>query len=171
MRKIILSLAVSLDGYIEGPNGEYDWCFTDQDYGISDFMKRIDTVFMGRKSYELILKMDDIGIEGFSKLKKYVFSTTLEKGGIGVTIIKNNVRAETERIKNAEGKDIWLFGGAGLTASLLNLGLVDELSTCRSSHSTRTGNSVIPGYTRQDKFKADRYKKLFHGPCFSHLLN
>lgn len=40
MRKILLNLAVTLDGYIEGPNGEYDWCFTDQDYGMSDFFKR-----------------------------------------------------------------------------------------------------------------------------------
>lgn len=39
MRKVILGLAVSLDGFIEGPNGEYDWCFTDQDYGMKDFMK------------------------------------------------------------------------------------------------------------------------------------
>lgn len=53
MRKIILNLAVSLDGFIEGPNGEYDWCFTDQDYGFTDFMKRIDTIFYGRKSWEL----------------------------------------------------------------------------------------------------------------------
>ncbi|MDZ4681699.1 MAG: hypothetical protein SH848_16240 [Saprospiraceae bacterium] len=37
MCKIILNLAVSLDGYIEGPNGEYDWCFTDQDYGVKDY--------------------------------------------------------------------------------------------------------------------------------------
>jgi dihydrofolate reductase len=128
MRKLLLGLAVSLDSFIEGPNGEYDWCFTDQDYGITELMKRMDTVFMGRKTYELTLKMEDVGIEGFSKLKNYVFSTTLEKVSNGVTLINNNVRDEVERIKNEEGKDIWLFGGAGLTASLLNLGLVDELS-------------------------------------------
>lgn len=53
MRKVVLQLAVSLKGYIEGPNGEYDWCFVDQDYGMSDFFKRIDAVFMRRKLYEL----------------------------------------------------------------------------------------------------------------------
>jgi len=52
MRKIILNLAVSLDGFIEGPNGEIDWCFTDQDYGMTDFLNRIDTIFFGRKSYK-----------------------------------------------------------------------------------------------------------------------
>jgi dihydrofolate reductase len=128
MRKIILGLAVSLDSFIEGPNGEYDWCFTDQDYGITELLKRIDTVFMGRKTYELTLKMDDIGIEGFSKLKNYVFSTTLEKIGNGVILINNHVKDAVEKIKNEVGKDIWLFGGAGLTTSLINLGLVDELS-------------------------------------------
>ncbi len=128
MRKVILSLAVSLDNFIEGPNGEYDWCFTDQDYGINDFMNRVDTVFMGRKTYELTLKMSDIGIDGFSKLKNYVFSTTLEKVKEGDSLIRQNIKSEVEQIKNGKGKDIWLFGGAGLTDSLINLGLVDELS-------------------------------------------
>ena len=68
MRKVILALAVSLDGYIEGPNGEYDWCFTDQDYGLSDFFKRIDAVFIGRKTYELTLNMGDNVSSGFHKL-------------------------------------------------------------------------------------------------------
>ena len=67
MRKIILGLAVSLDGYIEGPNGEFDWCFTDQDYGMSEFFKRIDTVFMGRKSYELTQSMGEAATAGFPK--------------------------------------------------------------------------------------------------------
>jgi dihydrofolate reductase len=127
MKKVILALAVSLDGFIEGPNGEYDRCFTDQDYGITELVKQMDTVFMGRKTYELTLKMNDIGIEGFSKLKNYVFSTTLEEVSDGAILIKKNSRAEVERIKNEEGKNIWLFGGAGLTASLINQGLVDEL--------------------------------------------
>jgi dihydrofolate reductase len=63
MRKVILGLAVSLDGYIEGPNGEIDWCFTDRDYGMGEFFKRIDAVFMGRKSYELAQKMNTDGNE------------------------------------------------------------------------------------------------------------
>ena len=58
MRKLILSLAVSLDGYIEGPNGEYDWCFMDQDYGMAEFMNRVDAVFVGRKTYEMSLGLE-----------------------------------------------------------------------------------------------------------------
>ena len=127
MRKVILGVAVSLDGFIEGPNGEYDWCLTDQDYGFSDFFKRVDTIFVGRKTYEMSLGMEG-GDAGFPKFKEYIFSTTLDKVKEGATLIKDNIKNELEKIKKYKGKDIWLFGGAGLTTSLMNLGLVDELS-------------------------------------------
>lgn len=127
MRKIILGLAVSLDGYIEGPNGEYDWCFTDQDYGLSNFFKRVDTAFIGRKTYEMSLAMGE-GAAGFPKLQECVFSTTLDKVKEGAILIKDDIKREVQKIKNEAGKGIWLFGGAGLTSSLMNFGLVDELS-------------------------------------------
>lgn len=129
MRKIILGLAVSLDGFIEGPKGEYDWCFTDQDYGLNDFFKRVDAVFMGRKSYELTQQMHSEGqdIPGMPKMTEYVFSTTLKKAKEGVHIINGDIVNKINDIKNSEGKDIWLFGGAELTASLMNEHLVDEI--------------------------------------------
>ena len=127
MRKIILQLAVSLDNYIEGPNGEYDWCLTDQDYGMADFFKRIDSVFYGRKSYELVLSMGEDAMPGFPKLKEYVFSKTLQDVRPGAILLKKDIEEEVKRIKEAPGKDIWLFGGASLTASMLNLGFVDEI--------------------------------------------
>lgn len=126
MRKIILGLAVSLDGFIEGPNGEYDWCFTDQDYGLKEFFKRIDRIFVGRKSYEMSLGMEG-GITGFPKFKEYVFSNTLQTVKEGAIIVKGDILPEVMKIKNEPGKDIWLFGGADLTTTLMNLGLVDEI--------------------------------------------
>jgi dihydrofolate reductase len=132
MRKIILQLAVSLDGFIEGPNGEYDWCFTDQDYGMSAFFKRIDSVFYGRKSYELAQSMADSmeggAIPGMPELQEYVFSNTLTEVKPGAMLINKDIAAAVKRIKSEPGKDIWLFGGASLTTSLMNLGLVDEIS-------------------------------------------
>jgi dihydrofolate reductase len=125
MRKVVLALAVSVDGYIEGPNGEYDWCFTDQDYGMSSFVNRIDTLFIGRKTYEMSVAMEGGG--GFPKLKEYIFSTTLDKVQTGKTLISTDIKENVQAIKNRQGKDISLFGGAGLTISLLNSGLVDEL--------------------------------------------
>jgi dihydrofolate reductase len=127
MRKIILQLAVSLDGFIEGPKGEFDWCFTDQDYGMSDFFKRIDAVFMGRKSYELAQAMESEAPTGFPKMKEYVFSNTMQTAKEGVVIVRGDIKMEVDKIKNEDGKDIWLFGGADLVSNLMNLHLVDEL--------------------------------------------
>ncbi|QOI98543.1 MAG: dihydrofolate reductase [Flammeovirgaceae bacterium] len=126
MRKVILGLAVSLDGFIEGKNGEYDWCFTDQDYGMSDFMSRIDAVFVGRKTYEMSLGME-ADTSGMPKMEEYVFSNTLDKVKEGAILVNGDLKTEVEKIKKKDGKDIWLFGGAGLTSSLMNLKLVDEV--------------------------------------------
>ena len=127
MRKIILGLAVSLDGFIEGPNGEYDWCFTDQDYGLSEFFKRVDSVFMGRKSYELTLSMGSTGMPGMPKLTEYIFSNTLKEVKSGAVLISGDIEEEIKRIRKEPGKDIWLFGGASLTESLIKLNLLDEI--------------------------------------------
>ncbi|MBK8968672.1 MAG: dihydrofolate reductase family protein [Saprospiraceae bacterium] len=127
MRKLILNVAVSLDGLIEGPNGEYDWCFTDQDYGMKAFFNRIDAVFMGRKSYDLMLSLEN-GMDDFPKMEQYVFSNSLQEPAPGWTLIQGSVEQQVREIKSRPGKDIWLFGGAALTANLLNAGLVDELS-------------------------------------------
>lgn len=125
MRRVILGLAVSLDGFIEGPNGEYDWCFTDQDYGMSDFFKRVDAVFMGRKSYEMMLGMSS-DITGMPKLQEYVFSNTLHAVEGDRILVRGDIEQKIKEIKNQLGKDIWMFGGASLTAALMNLGLIDE---------------------------------------------
>jgi dihydrofolate reductase len=126
MRKIILGLAVSLDGYIEGPNGEFDWCFTDQDYGMNAFFNRIDTIFIGRKSYELMLKMPSNDFE-MPKYEEYVFSNTLTTVEGDRKLIAGDLASQVNAIKSTSGKDIWLFGGASLLDSLLKLKLVDEL--------------------------------------------
>ena len=131
MRKLVLGLAITLDGYIEGPNGEYDWCFTDQDYGLNEFFERIDAIFIGRKSYEMMqLQGDNNNGEdtiGLPKLTEYVFSKTLTSVKEGAILISENSIAEARRIKNQPGKDIWLFGGASLYHALMKAGLVDEL--------------------------------------------
>jgi dihydrofolate reductase len=127
MRKLILGLAITLDGYIEGPNGEYDWCMTDQDYGLSAFFERIDSLFIGRKSYEVVSSMGDEAMPGFPKLREYVFSRTLHEVKPGAVLISDHIEEEVKRIKNEHGKDIWLFGGSSLFTSLFNAGLVDEI--------------------------------------------
>ena len=128
MRKLILGVAVSLDGFIEGPNGEYDWCLTDQDYGLSDFFKRLDALFIGRKTYEMMLAMGDDPSPGFPRLKEYVFSNSLNKVEGERILINGDLAKEVNKIKKEPGKNIWLFGGAVLTTSFIHLDLVDEMA-------------------------------------------
>ncbi|WP_207532405.1 dihydrofolate reductase family protein [Desertivirga arenae] len=131
MRKVILGLAVSLDGYIEGPNGEYDWCFTDQDYGLDEFFAGIDALFMGRKSYEMALQYAEANggelVPGMPPVKEYIFSNTLQSVKKGAVLISGDSIKEIQKIKEQPGKDIWLFGGASLTDWLMQGGLIDEL--------------------------------------------
>ena len=78
MRKVILSVAVSLDGFIEGPNGEYDWCFADKDFSLKEFFKRFDTIFVGRKTYEMSSEMEG-GPLDFQNIKNIFFQRLLPK--------------------------------------------------------------------------------------------
>jgi dihydrofolate reductase len=125
MRKIILNLAVSLDGFIEGPNGEYDWCLTDEDYGMTEFYSSTDAIFFGRKSYEMVAADP----ENFADKKLYVFSDTLgndQPGNVEV-IASKDFLDRVEEIRTQEGKDIWIFGGAGLISGFVNNNLINEI--------------------------------------------
>jgi len=134
-RRVILDLAVTLDGFIEGKNGEVDWCIMDPDMGFTDFLNQIDTILYGRKSYDLwgryIPKDEDPDTEKeiwelVHSKKKYVFSRT-QNGIENQTIfINDNILEEVNKLKNKPGKDIWLYGGASLITTFINLGLVDE---------------------------------------------
>jgi dihydrofolate reductase len=140
MRKIILGVAVSLDNRIEGPQGEYDWCFTDQDYGMTDFLESTDAIFYGRKSYEIMLKAS-AGHEMFKGKSNYIFSRNSTLEFPDATLIHEDIIAKIQLLKSQPGKNIWLFGGAELTKSLLQVGLVDELWL--SVHPVILGNGKL----------------------------
>jgi dihydrofolate reductase len=133
MREIILDLAVTLDGFIEGPHGEIDWCIMDEDTKFADFLAGIDTIFYGRISYELWgnyqpgENADPFTREIYSLIhskQKYVFSTS-EKRDDKAVFIHSNIRESVLEIKNRPGRDIWLYGGGKLITTFINLELVD----------------------------------------------
>ena len=136
MKKIILNLAVTLDGYIEVPNGEIDWCIMDGDANFNDFLDGIDSIFYGRISYDLWGNyqpgeeendlMKSIS-ENINSKKKYVFSHTKTSDDTGATFIQSDIVQKVNEIKKLPGKNIWLYGGAKLISTFLNAGLVDEL--------------------------------------------
>lgn len=122
-RKIILNLCTTLDGYIQWSKWEIDWCFTDQDYCMTDFLNNTDTIFIWRKSYEQLLEMAP---DAFSDKKKIIFSKTL-KNTDSLQVISDNIEDEVNKILKTPWKNIWLFWGASLLSTLLNLNLVDKL--------------------------------------------
>lgn len=124
MRKVILNLAVTLDGYIEGPNGEYDWCLTDHDYGMSAFFARIDTILMGAQSFRVLVKYG----EPYPGHNIVVASAGLDDQDFkNVTVVRNDIAGYVRDLINTPGKDIWFWGGAKLFHSLLEENLVHEL--------------------------------------------
>jgi len=133
MKKVVLDLAVTLDGFIEGPNGEIDWCIMDDDMDFGGFLATIDTIFYGRVSYDMWgnFEPDEKAGEAEHKLwqavhskKKYVFSSQHIKDS-RATIIQSDIASVVTEIKNQSGKDIWLYGGAGLIKSFIRNGLID----------------------------------------------
>ena len=124
MRKIIAGFASSIDGYIAGPNGEYDWILIDPEIDFAAEAKKYDTYLYGRKSYEDILAMK-MPIDKASA--HFVFSTSLKQVADGFTLVSEDAKTKLLSLKAQQGKDIAVFGGAGLLSSLLNLQLVDEI--------------------------------------------
>lgn len=127
MRKILLGLGISIDGYIARLNGAVDFLFMPKDYAMADFLDSIDTAIMGRKTYDVSLKMGGGGF-GDSKIASYVFSHTLPPGKReGLTFVNQPPSTFIEQLRKCRGKDIWLMGGGELARDFVRADLVDEL--------------------------------------------
>jgi dihydrofolate reductase len=116
-------VAITLDGFIAGPNGEYDWCFTDADYGMTGFLQSVDTIIMGRKSYEIAVQYG----EPYPDKEVIVFSATIQQTPFqNVKIVNGNISDFVKSMTLQEGKNIWLYGGAVITEPLIENNLIDE---------------------------------------------
>ncbi len=124
MAQLILYIATSLDGYVARSSGEVDWLFTDQDYGYEDFYSSIDRLIMGRNTYEQIQAW---GEYPYPDKVGFVFSQTLQGDrDENVTFVSSDLVDFVKDLKNQEGKDIWLVGGAAIAKTCLEQHLVDK---------------------------------------------
>jgi len=133
VRKVKLYIASSLDNFIASENGSIDWLFSDIDYGYTRFYESIDTILIGRKTFEQSLTFDEYP---YSEKKVYVFTHNAraqceKKRTLGVEYIDNNiphfVKSLIQESFENKNKDIWLLGGGEIVSIFLNADLVDEI--------------------------------------------
>ncbi|HTH00520.1 MAG TPA: dihydrofolate reductase family protein [Vicinamibacterales bacterium] len=125
-RRVRYQVAVSLDGFIAGTNGEYDWIVMDPSIDFNALYKEFDTVVMGRKTYEVAAAQGGTG--AMPGLEVVAFSRTLPAANLaGVRVSNDDPRQVVAELKKKPGRDIWLFGGGTLFRSLLDAGLVDTV--------------------------------------------
>lgn len=146
MRKLRYNVAMSLDGYIAGPNGEYDWIPSDPvlDSGyMVELFGQFDLFVMGRKTFETIQAQGDQN--PLRNEKVVVFSTTLQDTDDEMLTITSKCPEEViPPLKSLPGKDLWLFGGGVLFRSLLDAGLADTVEVALVPVLLGSGIKLVP---------------------------
>jgi dihydrofolate reductase len=144
MRRVRYNVAATLDGYIAGPSGEFDWIPNDPTVDFAALFANVDTVLLGRVSYELVRSQGAPPWAAGTRV--YVFSRTLRAADHPtVTVVDRNAGAVVDRLRRETGGEIWLFGGGALFASLLAERQVDAVEVTVVPVLLGAGVPLLPG--------------------------
>lgn len=133
-RKVILYIATSLDGFIADENGNIDWLnsvdIVEEDNSYDSFIKTIDTVILGRKTYDQVTKELAKDSYPYENQISYVMTSKTEKNIDNIIFTNENIIELVNKLKSEKGKDIWIIGGANTIEALVIENLIDEYQIC-----------------------------------------
>ncbi len=154
MRRVRYAVATSLDGYIAGPGDEFDWIIMDPAIDFHAFFKTIDTVLMGRRTFE-VAQRQNAGASQMPGMRVYVFSKTLRaQDHPDVTVTADPV-STVAALRAEEGKDIWLMGGGSLFRSLVEADLVNTVEVGVVPILLGQGIPLLPSMPRSVRLELD----------------
>jgi dihydrofolate reductase len=152
MRRVRYVVAMSLDGYIAGPNSEADWILMDPDIDFRALFEQFDTFLLGRRTFEAMAGAAGGG--GQAGAQTIVFSRTLrQRDHPNLTIVSGNLEQALADLRSKPGKDIWLFGGGSLFRSLLEARLVDGVEVSVIPVLLGEGIPLLPPKPSSERFK------------------
>jgi dihydrofolate reductase len=169
MRKLVLFMHLSLDGFAAGPNGELDFLTYDEEIAqwAGQLMKTVGSPVYGRTTYQLMesywptvltnpnaSKQALAHAQWVENIPKIVFSKTLKEATWNNTrLVKENIAGEVGKLKQEPGKDLVIFGSPGLSADMMNLGLIDEYKFTVHPVILGNGISVFKNNSTKSKLK------------------
>lgn len=166
MRKVTFGGANSLDNFIARKNDAVDWLMWNKEVSaiMSDYWKTIDTVVMGRRTYEVAMKSGGGG-GAYPGITTYVFSQTMKKSKApkGVNLVSEDAVKFVRKLKKAKGKDICVMGGGVLAHSLLEAGLIDEIGFNIHPVLLGSGIPLFHEMTKQINLKLIKCQELKNG--------
>jgi dihydrofolate reductase len=149
-RRVRYSVAMSLDGFIAGPNNEHDWIIMDPSLDFAALFKQFDTLLMGRRTFEMARQG---GGDTMAGMQTIVFSRTLRQKDHPKVTVTSKVADTIAALKDKPGKDIWLFGGGSLFRSVLDAGLIDSIEVAVIPVLLSQGVPLVPAGARSPSLR------------------
>lgn len=155
MPKVVLYIAMSLDGKIARSNDQLDWLFAvegDGDNGYAEFFKTVGAVIMGRKTYEEVLKLEE-GAYPYKDMPNYILTRQPDREAEHVTFTDEPIEELIHRLKGEVDQDIWLIGGGEVIKAAMEHDLIDRYEIAIAPVILGEGIPLFPEGTKETKLR------------------